>query len=383
VRVPHASAEPLADVVLLVPPRRFAEAFAADLGLPPAAIIAPAPAPAPRGPAAPAPASTGLAFLDHPRVPDDRALAALLAAPLPRAPAPAPAPEPVPPPRIASHLLSVGPGGEIAVTNARGEPLRRIPPAVRQDEAYRALVRGRRDDRARARHALGALEARMTSAETLTGEALAWLFGDPVHAALLRHLVVAPAAAPSSPVQGAGLVWAWDDARGLGVVPLDYDARWLGWVDVELVHPARLPDLAAWRALLGDLGVRQQLPQLFRERASLPAADLDRTESLALAGRSARSAASIRTALAAEGFHVGPGLARRTFTHRDAAAPIEAWFDPGSAPWPSDPCTSGAFGFRDAQGAPLPFSAVPAPLVHETQRSIERALARAAPRSMR
>ncbi|UQA59095.1 DUF4132 domain-containing protein [Polyangium aurulentum] len=382
VRVPDDGARPLGDLVLLAPPRRFAEAFAADLGLSPDALTAPEP-PAAMAASSPPPRAD-LAFLDPSRVPDEASLAALLA-PAPHAPAPAPAPEPISTTRIAGHLLAVGPDGELRVTNARGEPLRHIPAAVRKDEAYRALVRGRRDDRARARQALRDLEARMTSAEPIAGEALAWLLDDPVHAALLRYLVMAPAASTSTPPEDAGLVWAWDQERGLGVLPLDYDARWLGWIDVELLHPARLPNLAAWRALLSDLGVRQELAQLSRERASLPPAELERTESLRLAGRTARSAASLRLALAAEGFRTGPGLARRSFSHYDAngRTEMEAWFDPGGAPWPGDPCTSGAFGFRDRQGVPLALSAVPAPILHEAQRSIERALARAAPRSGR
>ena len=376
VRVPDDSAPPLGDLVLLAPPRRFAEAFAADLGLSPDALTTPEPIAAATA-ASSTPPRADIAFLDHSRAPDEEALAALLA-PAPRAPAPIPAPEPILHTRIAGHLLSVGPGGELRVTNARGEALRHVPAAVRKEEAYRALVRGRRDDRARAREALRDIEARMTSAEPIAGEALAWLLDDPVHAALLRNLVIA------SP-GGVGLVWAWDGERGLGVVPLDYDARWLGWIDVELLHPARMPDLAAWRALLADLGVRQEIAQLSRERASLPPAELERTESLRLAGRTTRSAASIRLALAAEGFRTGPGLARRSFAHHDASGrtEMEAWFDPGRAPWPGDPCTSGAFGFRDRQGVPLALSAVPAAVLHEAQRSIERALARAAPRSGR
>jgi hypothetical protein len=383
VRVPDDNAPPLGDLVLLAPPHRFAEAFAADLGLPPDALATPEPIAA-MAPPPPRADLAFLAFLARPRAADDAALAAVLA-PAPRAPAPVPTPEPIPSPRIAGHLLSVGPGGELRVTNARGEPLRHIPAAVRKDEAYRALVRGRRDDRARARQAQRDLEMRMTSAEPIAAEALAWLLDDPVHAALLRHLVIAPAARTSAPPDAAGLVWAWDGERGLGVVPLDYDARWLGWVDVELLHPARLPNLAAWRALLSDLGVRQELTQLSRERASLPPPELERTESGRLAGRRARSAASIRLALAAEGFRTGPGLARRSFAHCDAdgRTEIEAWFDPGGAPWPGDPCTSGAFGFRDRHGVPLALSAVPAPILHEAQRSIERALARVAPRSGR
>ncbi|MDI1481651.1 DUF4132 domain-containing protein [Polyangium sp. y55x31] len=377
-RVPTADEPSLRDVVVLCAPRDLAEAFARDVGVSPR-LVAESPPFVPTK-------------LDPPRplVPRDLPLpdpdpARPVAALFPRRtaldPAPVPARDPALPLSavIAGHIVSLGPRGELVVTaEGASSPLRRVPSAVRKDERYRALVRGRRAERARRHEAARLLEERMIKAAPVTAGELAWLLDDPLHASLLRHLVIATRPQDSGP--SLALLWTWDGARGLGVVPLDYDARWIGWTDVELVHPARLPDVAAWRALSEDLGVKQELPQLFRDLRGVPDDELDRTESHAL-GRRLIDAAALRRALAEEGFSTGPGIATRTFVHEPSNSTVVAWFDPGSPPWPRDVAFSGGFGFCGSNGALLPFAAIPWPLVCEAWASIERALARAAPRA--
>ncbi len=370
----------LRDVILLGSPRDLAEAFAHDLGLSPHLL-----------PARTSPHTPHLAPR-APHVPRDLPLpdldpARLLAALFPKHPTPAPLPlpprDPALPrsPVIAGHVLSIGPLCELCVL-ARGasSPRTRIPPAVGKDEQYRALVRGRRAERARRHDVARSLEARMISAEPLAADELAFLLDDPLHASLLRHLVIAKSSLDPELPRDFSLLWTWERARGLGVVPLDYDARWLGWTAIEIVHPARLLDVAAWRAFLDDLGVKQELPQLFRDLRGVPEDELAKAESHVLAHRLA-GAAALRRALQDEGFCTGPGLATRVFVHASSERALSAWFDPGSAPWPHDAALVGAFGFRDANGAGLPFTRVPWPLVCEARASIERALARAAPRA--
>ncbi|MDC3957225.1 DUF4132 domain-containing protein [Polyangium jinanense] len=379
-RIPTADEPSLRDVVLLCSPRDLAEAFARDVGVSPR-LLAEAPPLVPTN-LDPSP----------PLVPRDLPLpdadpARLLAALFPRRtsldPAPIPTRDPALPlsPVIAGHVVSLGPRGELIVTaEGASSPLRRVPSAVRKDERYRALVRGRRAERARRHEAARLLEDRMIRAAPVTADEIAWLLDDPLHASLLRHLVLATRPRDPGPPRDLALLWTWDHARGLGVVPLDYDARWIGWTDVELVHPARLPDVGAWRALTNDLGVKQDLPQLFRDLRGVPDDELDRTESHALARRLV-DAAALRRALVDEGFSTGSGLATRNFVHQPSSSTVTAWFDPGRPPWPRDAAFSGPFGFCDPKGDPLPFTAIPRPLVCEARASIDRALARAAPRA--
>ncbi|MDI1432281.1 DUF4132 domain-containing protein [Polyangium sorediatum] len=379
-RIPTADEPSLRDVVLLCAPRELAEAFARDVGVSPRLLAeAPAPVPTSLDPASPlVPRDLSLPDLDP-----ARPLAALFPRRTSRAPAPVPARDPALPlsPVIAGHVVSIGPRGELVVTpEGASSPLRRVPSAVRKDERYRALVRGRRAERARRYEATRLLEDRMISATPLRADELAWLLDDPLHASLLGHLVVTTRPRDPGPPRDLALLWSWERARGLGVVPLDYDARWIGWTDVEIVHPARLPDVTPWRALLDDLGVKQALPQLFRDLRGVPDEELDSTESHVLARRLV-DAAALRRALADEGFCTGPGLATRTFVHSPSDPNVSAWFDPGRPPWPRDAAYSGAFGFCDPNGVALPFSSVPRPLVCEARASIDRALARAAPRA--
>nr|WP_240807938.1 DUF4132 domain-containing protein [Polyangium spumosum] len=379
-RIPTADAPSLRDVVLLCAPRELAEAFARDVGLsPPLVAAAPASSVAPPHldpPAAPAPRELPLPDLDPARSLADLSPRRTHAAALP-------ARDPALPlsPVIAGHVVSLGPRGELHVTpEGASSPLRRVPSSVRNDDRYRALVRGRRAERAHKHEAARLLDDHMLGAARIGAAELAWLLDDPAYASLLRHLVLATRPREPGPPEGLVLLWAWEPTRGLGVVPLDYDARWIGWTDVELVHPADLPDVAPWRVLLDDLGVKQELPQLFRDLRGVPDDELDATESHALARRKT-SGAALRRALEDEGFCTGPGLATRTFVHQRSRTTVTAWFDPGSPPWPRDATSSGAFGFQDPSGAPLTFRAVPRPLVCEARARVERALARAASRA--
>jgi hypothetical protein len=257
-------------------------------------------------------------------------------------------------------------------------------------------MRGRKDDRARARRARRVLEDRMIAGTQLSADEVAWLVDDEAFAPLLKGLLVAPKAAPGA--APAGLLIGWDKDRGLGLLPIDYDARWVGWIDAEIVHPMKLGDVMPWQDLLIDLGLQQGLVQIFRELKTVPAAQRNLTESSMLSGRDTRSAAVIERALGEEGWTTRRGMARRKLSLHTAEGvhAVEAWFDYGECYMPSDPTTTGAFGFFGAGtststlGAPgrltapsapnpkpLKLLTVPAVLLSETIRSLEVALAEA------
>src|SRR5262249_16869671 len=159
--------------------------------------------------------------------------------------------------------LSFDANDRAVVTDPDGRQLRTIPLKIRRSEEYQAIVRGKKDDRARGARARSALEGRMISGESIPAEDLAWFVDDEVFATPLRGLIVRPAHAASS--QSAGVLVSWDTERGLGLLPLDYDARWIGWTAIEILHPLKLADVIAWQELLLDLSLEQPLPQAFRE----------------------------------------------------------------------------------------------------------------------
>jgi len=274
---------------------------------------------------------------------------------------------------IEGYSISLGEGGELVVKDARGKVLKNPPDKLRKHEDYQALVRGRKDDRSRVARARRVLEERMISGAPFSGDELAWLVEDDVFAPLLRGVLVRPLDRPGE----AGLLVAWE-ARGLGVLPLDYDARWLGWASVELLHPMKLADVTPWQDLLIDVGLQQALVQLFREVRSVPTAQRSLTESSLLGGRQTRSGASVERALMEEGWAFRRGQARRKLSERAAqgVTAVEAWFDYGEYYMPAEPTTTGAFGFFHAETSkPLKFNEVPPVLLSEAIRSLELCLA--------
>lgn len=307
---------------------------------------------------------------------------------------PIPAPEPDSAPFepgdfvIQGYTLSFTEEGEIVVTDARGRRLRSVPDKLRKDEGYQALMRGRKDDRARGRRARRVLEERMISGAAFAADEIAWLVEDDAFAPLLKALLVAPvgrggrggSVGDAGDEAPPGLLVAWDRERGLGLLPLDYDARWVGWVDVELVHPMKLAEVVPWQDLLVDLGLQQLLPQAFRELRALPPAQRAQVESSWLSGRDTRSAAIIERALGEEGWVARRGMARRALSTRagDAVHTVEAWFDYGEYYLPSDPTTTGALGFvTPGARRPIRLGEVPGVLFSEAIRSLEVALAQA------
>ena len=69
---------------------------------------------------------------------------------------------------------------------------------------------------------------------------------------------------------GTGLLRAADPGRGLGVVTLDGETRWLRPAACAVPHPALIADLEDFRDFATDLDVEQRVAQLFRETWTLP-----------------------------------------------------------------------------------------------------------------
>ncbi len=63
----------------------------------------------------------------------------------------------------------------------------------------------------------------------------------------------------------SGLFRGVDPKKGVGVVDLDGETGWLETERVAIPHPILIPDLEAWRELVGQLNVTQGIAQLHRE----------------------------------------------------------------------------------------------------------------------
>lgn len=275
---------------------------------------------------------------------------------------------------VAGYTVRFGDEDEVIISDEKGKRLKSVPAKLRQTDEYQALMRGRKDDRSRGKKAKHMLEGRMISGAPMNADEVGWLVQDEAFAEYIKGLVVTP-----KDGSGSGVIVGWDAARGLGLLPLDYDARWVGWLDVDVPHPSKLSDVAAWQDLLVDLGMQQSLVQIFREVKTVPAAQRQLFECTMLSNRETRSAAGIERVLMDDGWVTRRGHAKRSFSLREATGvvTVEAWFDYGEYYMPSDETTTGAFGVNDANGRPLRMSDVPAVLLGEIIRSLEVACAQA------
>jgi hypothetical protein len=214
----------------------------------------------------------------------------------------------------------------------------------------------------------------MISGAPLSADEIGWLAEDDAFSPLLKGTIVHPVGEPKE----AGLLLNVDPKKGLGVLPLDYDAKWVGARDIIIPHPMGLGDVTAWQDLLVDLSMQQALVQAFREVRRVPTAQRKLTESSMLSNRETRSASAAERNLMEEGWIVRRGMARRRLTLRvgDKVISVEAWFDYGEFYMPTDSTTTGNFGFNSDAGRPIKFIDVPDVLVSEAVRSLELSIAK-------
>ena len=296
-------------------------------------------------------------------------------------PLPIPERDPTPLPTgdfvIDGYTVAFGDDDNVVIKDAKGKLLKSVPTKIRATDDYQALMRGRKDDRSRGKRARRVIEDRMISGAPFAADEARWLVQDEAFADLFKGLVIEPA--NGEPV----LLVGWDDARGLGVLPPDYDARWIGWHEVLVPHPMKLAGtpgaIALWQDMLVDLGMQQTLVQVFREIKSVPVAQRTLFECTMLANRETRSAAAVERVLMDDGWVTRRGHAKRTLSLRKegGTTSVEAWFDYGEYYMPSDETTTGAFGVNDEKGRPLRMSDVAAVLLGEIIRSLEVGLAAA------
>ena len=149
-----------------------------------------------------------------------------------------------------------------------------------------------------------------------------------------------------------GLLRGADPSRGLGLVTLDGDTRWVIPTTVHLPHPILLAELDEWRDLVAGLGVQPSLGQLFREtfvRSTTTTTAEDTTvdewegaefDRLAIAIQVARSGGwRVRAGAACAAVHEGGRV-------------IEARYDLGEGD-PAYETTTGSLHWVDPTGATL------------------------------
>lgn len=163
------------------------------------------------------------------------------------------------------YQVRIGDGGRVQCRNAKGKVLASVPSALREDPQ---VVRLRQLTEWLGRHEA---ECRSTVDEWMVRSLpvptalLTEVWADPAWAGALRDLVVT-----SGPGE-VGFLRDADAGKGLGVVTLDGDTVRLRPETVRIPHPVLLDDLEELREFGAELGVEQQVQQLFRQTFARPA----------------------------------------------------------------------------------------------------------------
>lgn len=292
------------------------------------------------------------------------ASASAAAAASPAAPAATAAPPAPRAPRAAPQVVAPTPGdgflpadggyalgiseGKVVARSPQGKVLASIPKALKDSPVLTRLEEALEQLEAHEARCAAEVEAWMLRALPVSRAVLEAVAGDPAWWGRLENLV---ALAPDGT---AGIMRAVDPQRGVGVVDLDGESRWLAASSLVFPHPVKLDELDDWRSLLLELGLSQGTPQLLRETFARTAEDDgDRVsrfsgaefEPLAVAMNEARKL----------GFRVRGGCAVARVW--EGGRPIEARYEIGEG----DPAYGGWSGdlvFVDAQQRQLPLDQV-------------------------
>lgn len=165
--------------------------------------------------------------------------------------------------------------GKLVARNPAGKQLAAVPRSLRDGEVAAQLeaLRDWLDEHERA--CLAAVEHWLLRSLPVPRAVLEQVWDDPAwRAPLADAVVVAVDGDGRADPATAGLLRAVDPRRGIGVVDLDGETRWLTAGRIAIPHPILIAELDAWRELITQLGVVQGVSQLHRETHARPA---DRT----------------------------------------------------------------------------------------------------------
>ena len=173
--------------------------------------------------------------------------------------------------KSAKELVDAGKGYGLAIEGGKlvcykdGRPLASVPKPIKEGEAAERLLAAIEMLDAHARSCVETVESWMLRSLATPRGVLEAVFRDEAWRAALEHAVVIPVDGKGKAADVVGLLRGVDPKRGLGVVDLDGETKWIDAPRVMIPHPVLLSELDDLRGLASELGVRQGIAQLFRE----------------------------------------------------------------------------------------------------------------------
>ena len=156
-------------------------------------------------------------------------------------------------------------GGKLVCKNPKGKTLASVPKWLKEEavaDQLIALSQWLSEHQLECQHTI---ERWMLRSLTIPRAIAAEVWPDPDWKRSLENIVVAPADARGKvDYAKAGLLKDADAKRGLGILDLDGESRWLKQASFVVPHPILVPDLEEIRELASDLQISQQIEQLYR-----------------------------------------------------------------------------------------------------------------------
>jgi hypothetical protein len=157
-------------------------------------------------------------------------------------------------------------GGKLVARNPQGKALSSLPKKLKDSELAEQLLALRDWLAEHQRECHDAVETWMIRSLPAPRTVIESVWDDPAWRGALENAVVVPIAPDGSQDGGAGgFLKGVAEEKGVGVVDLDGETRWLSTELVAFPHPILLPDLDGYRELATELSLSQGISQLLRE----------------------------------------------------------------------------------------------------------------------
>ena len=155
--------------------------------------------------------------------------------------------------------------GKVVCQNAKGKQLATLPAALREDaitDQLHALASWLDDHRMECLHTV---ERWMLRSLIVPRQTLIEVWPDPDWRTAMENMVIAPTTSSGKvDHELVGLLKDADAKKGVGVIDVDGESKWLKSPCVAFLHPILIGELDDLRDLANDLGVVQSVEQLYR-----------------------------------------------------------------------------------------------------------------------
>lgn len=249
------------------------------------------------------------------------------------------------------YEVTLGADGKVACRNAAGRLLKTVPAKLAEDPAVVGLRGLAEWLAAHQRQCLADVERWMVRSLPVPAAVVCAVWPDEAWQHVLRDLVVTGADGAV-----AGFLRGADPQKGLGLVDLDGDTVRLTDGEIRIPHPVLLAELDELREFAAELGVSQQVQQLYREVWHRPAtAQAGDTEVHEYAGGRYRELRELLGRCARLGYRVRGGYAVVPVV--EDALTVEARLWVGDY-YEYDECETGALSWAGPDGKALPLGEV-------------------------